>query len=200
MFGFRDVKVAAVGEHPRVHIKKLDMHMNDRIIIRGPNGSGKSTLIKLVAGLTRATSGEFYVGKEVKRTLIGFLPQAGGISPNLSVSANAMLMRGLLGARAASEVAELAIMLGLAGLMQRDVWTLSGGFQRIAALFAILSTSAEILLLDEPLTSLDAKAERLARLAIRQFAGDRALVVATGHTGDDRLLVDTDMWNSIVDL
>jgi molybdate transport system ATP-binding protein len=141
----------------------------------GPSGAGKTTLLRCLAGLARA-QGEVRVGAAVwqdgraftptHRRGVGYVFQEPSLLAHLSVKANLAYAAKRASERAGPEFDEVAAMLGLGGLLHRSPDALSGGErQRVAIARALLSRPA-LLLMDEPLSSLDAasKAEVLPYL------------------------------------
>ena len=140
----------------------------------GPSGAGKSTLLRALAGLERM-AGEVRLGEDAwqdaarfappHRRAVGFVFQHGALLPHLSVRAN--LEYGRRRARApAAELDAAVALLGLEPLLERSPARLSGGERQRVALGRALATAPALLLLDEPLTGLDAaaKAELLPQL------------------------------------
>ncbi|HXZ62441.1 MAG TPA: ABC transporter ATP-binding protein [Acidimicrobiales bacterium] len=134
--------------------------------ILGASGSGKTTLLRLIAGFERLDRGSLLLGDQVvddghrvfvpsERRRIGYVPQEGALFPHLSVGRNVAF--GLhRGPNRRARVMELLDMVGLSGLHRRYPHQLSGGQQQRVALARALATDPEIVLLDEPFSSLDA--------------------------------------------
>ena len=141
----------------------VDVEMTAETVgIYGPSGAGKTTLMETVAGLRRPEHGRIVlngrllhgdgvsVPPRVRR--IGYVPQDETLFPHLSVRANAMY-----GARdGAGPLRDLAEILDLAPLLDRGIGNLSGGERRRVALARALMTRPDVLVLDEPLSGLDA--------------------------------------------
>ena len=161
-----------------IEIKKLTVNLGDFLldridlrvekgeyfIILGPTGAGKTVLLEAIAGLYPIKSGEIWLdGREVtkiepEKRGIGFVYQDYVLFPHLKVKDN--LLFGLKRRRRPKEeiarVMEwLAELLGITHLLERSPDTLSGGERQKVALGRALSTSPEVLLLDEPLSALD---------------------------------------------
>jgi ABC-type Fe3+/spermidine/putrescine transport system ATPase subunit len=133
--------------------------------ILGPSGCGKSTLLRLIAGLEEADSGSISLGGRELRALspekrgIGMVFQDFALFPQLSVRKNIAYgprVRGEERGETARRVDELAESFGIAPLLDRQPGSLSGGEQQRVALARALAVSPELVLLDEPLSSLDA--------------------------------------------
>jgi molybdate transport system ATP-binding protein len=136
--------------------------------LSGPSGSGKTTLLRCIAGLTRL-SGRLVVGGEVwqdantfrptHRRPVGVVFQEASLLAHLSVRDNLSY-----GARRTSATAQVSLddtidLLGLAPLLLRSTGALSGGERQRVALGRALMSQPELLLMDEPLSSLDAQAK-----------------------------------------
>ncbi len=133
--------------------------------ILGPSGEGKTTLLRVVAGFERADGGTIAIHGQVvdgrgrpvppDRRRIGYVPQEGALFPHLSVGANVGF--GLpRGRDRAPRVAECLELVGLAGAERARPHELSGGMQQRVALARALAPRPELVLLDEPFSSLDA--------------------------------------------
>ena len=138
------------------------------IAVFGRSGSGKTTLLNLIAGLERPDAGHIRLGEDtltdtaagievaVERRRIGYVFQEPRLFPHLSVAAN--LRYGEARARGAPRIAgfaEVVALLGLERLLQRQPHRLSGGERQRVALGRALLSQPRLLLLDEPLASLD---------------------------------------------
>ena len=132
--------------------------------ILGPSGSGKSTLLRITAGLETATSGQVVLhrrdlaGVPPHRRDFGLMFQDFCLFPHLSVEGNVgfgLRMKGWSRLRRMQRVAEMLRLVRLQGFGRRDVLSLSGGEQQRVALARSLAPSPRLLMLDEPLGSLD---------------------------------------------
>jgi iron(III) transport system ATP-binding protein len=166
--------------------------------ILGSSGSGKTTLLRIIAGFERLDRGEVTLGDEVvddgrrvfvpsEHRRIGYVPQEGALFPHLSVGRNvAFGLRRGSGRR--DRVLELLDMVGLSGLQRRYPHQLSGGQQQRVALARALATEPEIVLLDEPFSSLDASLRASVRSevqAVLRRAGTTSVLVT--HDQDEAL-------------
>ncbi len=169
--------------------------------LSGPSGAGKSTLLRCILGLERV-GGSLRIGEEVwqdsysfvapHRRRIGMVFQDASLLPHLSVTGN--LRYGLRRAPRPHAIAldDVVDLLGLRGLMQRTPSNLSGGERQRVALGRALLTQPRLLLLDEPLSSLDpaAKAEILPYL--ERLLGSLAIpaLYVSHDLGEIRRLAD----------
>jgi iron(III) transport system ATP-binding protein len=166
--------------------------------ILGPSGSGKTTLLRIIAGFERPDAGEVRLGTEVvddavhrfvpcERRRIGYVPQEGALFPHLSVGRNVAF--GLTREdRRGTRVDELLELVGLAGLARRYPHQLSGGQQQRVALARALAPDPEIVLLDEPFSSLDASLRASVRADVHdvlRLAGATSILVT--HDQDEAL-------------
>ncbi len=141
------------------------------LCLLGPSGCGKSTLLNIIAGLEQPDSGQVLVdgvdiaGTPVHRRGFGLMFQGLELFPHRNVRDNVafgLRMLGRSGAEIDARVSEVLALVGLAGFEKRDVNQLSGGEQQRVALARSLAPRPRLLMLDEPLSSLDrALRERL---------------------------------------
>lgn len=162
----------------------------ERVALVGPNGSGKTTLLDLMSGLARPTEGRVLLeGAPVREDLVdlkarvGYVRHAPGLYDLLTVRENLVLagrLHGLERGEAADRAERMAGRLGIAVRFHDRVSDLSRGLTQRAALAFALVPWPDALLLDEPLTGLDADAARRLRQLLSELASDR-LVVTTAH-------------------
>ena len=142
----------------------LDVEASEVVTVLGASGSGKSTLLRVVAGLQQPDSGRVRVDAVARarvpehRRGIGLVFQDHALFQHRDVEGNVafgLRMRGDAAESVRQRVRELLELVGLAGYERRSVATLSGGEQQRIALARALAPEPRILLLDEPLGSLD---------------------------------------------
>ena len=142
----------------------------------GPSGCGKTTALRIVAGFESADTGSVLVdGKDMlpvsaARRDMGMVFQSYSLFPNMSALDNVafgLRMRKLAAAKRRTRAAELLDMVGLAPQAQQYPHQLSGGQQQRVALARALAIEPRVLLLDEPLSALDAKVRLQLREQIR---------------------------------
>jgi putative spermidine/putrescine transport system ATP-binding protein len=154
----------------------LDIAPGELIALLGPSGCGKTTALRIVAGFEYADSGEVLVnGKDVsavpasKRDM-GMVFQSYSLFPNMSALDNVgfgLRMRKTAASQRRSKAAELLDMVGLSAQAGQYPHQLSGGQQQRVALARALAIEPHVLLLDEPLSALDAKVRLQLREQIR---------------------------------
>jgi len=187
----------AFGRHPVLMGLNLDVSAGSFTAILGPSGSGKTTLLRLLAGFERPDAGTITIGERVvdgpgshvppERRKIGYVPQEGALFPHLTVDKNVGF--GLPPRqRRSSRTAELLDAVGLTGMGSRYPHELSGGQQQRVSLARALAIRPEVVLLDEPFSSLDAHMRASVRAdvhAICRAAGTTAILVT--HDQDEAL-------------
>jgi putative spermidine/putrescine transport system ATP-binding protein len=154
----------------------LDIAPGELVALLGPSGCGKTTALRIVAGFEYADSGEVLIdGRDVsgvpasKRDM-GMVFQSYSLFPNMSALDNVafgLRMRKVGGADRRKRAAELLDMVGLAPQAGQYPHQLSGGQQQRVALARALAIEPRVLLLDEPLSALDAKVRLQLREQIR---------------------------------
>ncbi|MFD2236516.1 ABC transporter ATP-binding protein [Aureimonas populi] len=156
----------------------LDVARGELVAFLGPSGCGKSTSLRMIAGLTPATSGVISIdGRDVTaapafRRDIGLVFQSYALFPHMSVLQNVLFgleMRKVPKAEAERRAREAIALVRLEGREDRRPAQLSGGQQQRVALARALVIRPSILLFDEPLSNLDAKLRDEMRVEIRQI-------------------------------
>ena len=151
----------------------LDIAQGEFVCFLGPSGCGKTTLLRIIAGLEVQTAGRIELAGRDISTLppaerdYGIVFQSYALFPNLSIADNVaygLVNRKLPKAQSRARVTELLALVGLPGSESKYPAQLSGGQQQRIALARALATSPGLLLLDEPLSALDA----IVRVKLRQ--------------------------------
>src|SRR5271166_5891539 len=187
----------AFGAHPVLTGVDLEVPAGSLTAILGPSGSGKTTLLRLMAGFERLDAGTIGIGDVLvdgpsayvapERRRIGYVPQEGTLFPHLTVAGNVGF--GLTGReRRGGKVDAMLETVGLAGFGRRYPHQLSGGLQQRVALARALAIEPEVVLLDEPFSSLDAGLRASVRADVHRVlrdAGTTALLVT--HDQDEAL-------------
>ena len=163
MLRVEDVTVA-FGERVALDDVTLEVARGEVLAVLGPSGSGKSTLLRVICGLQRPDAGRVVLAGEdvtaapAHRRGIGLVFQDHALFDHRNVAGNVafgLRMRGDAPSDIERRVGELLDLVGLAGFERRSVLTLSGGEQQRVALARALAPEPSVLLLDEPLGSLD---------------------------------------------
>lgn len=151
----------------------LEIKAGEFVCLLGPSGCGKSTLLRLIAGLDRPNDGSIYInGRDVtqlppSRRNFGIMFQSYALFPNLSAFENVaygLRNKKIKNKDIVERVDRLFEMIKLTGAKNRVPAQMSGGEQQRVALARALATEPDFLLLDEPLSALDAK----VRLELRK--------------------------------
>ncbi|WP_261166638.1 ABC transporter ATP-binding protein [Microbacterium sp. Marseille-Q6965] len=155
----------------------LTVEAGEFFTLLGPSGCGKSTLLRMIAGFVAPTDGRIRFGDvDVTRTPahkrgIGMVFQNYALFPHLSVADNVaygLKLRGVGKADRVTRIDRALERVGLARYGKRRIDQLSGGQQQRVALARAIVIEPEVLLLDEPLSNLDAKLREETRMQIRQ--------------------------------
>lgn len=156
----------------------LTVEEGELFFLLGPSGCGKTTLLRIVAGLCDPDAGSVtfrgtdLLSRPIERRNVGMVFQNYALWPHMTVAENVsygLRMRGVPRATAQKKVAEALAMVDMAGLHARKPAELSGGQQQRVALARALVYEPEILLLDEPLSNLDAKLRKDMRHEISRL-------------------------------
>jgi len=188
----RDLHVA-YGSTPVLHGVSLDFAPGTFTALLGSSGCGKTTLLRSLCGFVPVRSGSILVGDDDVARLppekrgMAMVFQSYALWPHMTVLQNigyGLKLRGANRSEIAAKVASLLAMLGLSGDEHRKVTALSGGQRQRVALGRALAVDPPILLLDEPLSNLDAKIRMTMRHEIRAI--QQRLGVTAIHVTHDR--------------
>src|SRR5215471_16672948 len=156
----------------------LDIAQGELVVLLGPSGCGKTTTLRMIAGFVVPTAGEIRLGgRDITRQPpwkrnTGLVFQSYALFPHLTAAENVgfgLKMRKLAPATTAAKVSEALRLVRLDGLAERLPRELSGGQQQRVALARALVIEPLVLLLDEPLSNLDAKLRAEVRVEIREL-------------------------------
>ncbi|MFZ3402724.1 ABC transporter ATP-binding protein [Aeromonas salmonicida] len=157
---------------------EFGIRKGELVTLLGPSGCGKSTLLRALAGLTPVDGGQVRVaGEDItwqapQKRGIGMVFQSYALFPNMTVWDNVafgLIMKPQPGRELAASVQEALSLVELDGFERRYPSELSGGQRQRVALARALVVRPRILLLDEPLSALDARIRRSLRLQIREI-------------------------------
>jgi multiple sugar transport system ATP-binding protein len=158
-----------------VHDISLDIHDKEFLVLVGPSGCGKSTCLRMIAGLEEPTEGEIYIGDKLvngvdpKDRDIAMVFQNYALYPHMTVFDNmafGLKLRHFPKNEIKKRVEEAAGVLGLEQLLKRKPKELSGGQRQRVALGRAIVREAQVFLMDEPLSNLDAKLRVATRAEI----------------------------------
>ena len=172
----------------------LEIAAGETIVLLGPSGCGKTTTLRIIAGLESPDSGGqvLFDGVDVtpvpiERRNVGMVFQSYALFPNMSVAGNVeygLKVRGMPDDQRKARVKEMLAMMHIEPLAQRQIDQLSGGQRQRVALARAIATRPRVLLLDEPLTALDAKLRDSLRLEIDRLL--RSLNITTVYVTHDQ--------------
>ena len=170
------------GDVPAVDGLDLDVKPGELVALLGPSGCGKTTTLRVVAGFLSPDSGEVWVGDRClsspatvippERRRMGMIFQSYALWPHMTVAQNVaygLRFNGVPRTEREGKVTEMLRVVQLAGYEQRYPGELSGGQQQRVAVARALVVEPEILLLDEPLSNLDASLREEMRFEIRRL-------------------------------
>src|SRR6185437_10362287 len=173
----RDI-VKKFGEVPAVNGISLTVPDGEFMVLLGPSGCGKTTFLRIICGLERQTSGDLMIGGDIVNDIpprargVAMMFQSYGLYPHFSVRHNIafpLRTQRVPSAEVDKKVAWASQLLGIDHLLERRPRQLSGGERQRVALARALVRQPTALLLDEPLSNLDAKLRASARTEIKQF-------------------------------
>lgn len=184
------------GNQPALHLDPLVIEGGATAVL-GPNGSGKSTLLRLAATVTTPSSGALRIaghdpGDPVARTAIrrrlGYVAQHDGLPPRMRVQEYCDYVGALKEIRSARLrrrwTAWTLERVGLTAQADDRIRTLSGGMRRRLSIAQALLAGPDFLVLDEPLTSLDAEHRSDVTRLLVELSHDATVLVATHHADE----------------
>ncbi len=172
----------------------LSIRAGETLVFLGPSGCGKTTTLRLVAGLDQPDAGgRVWFGDDdvtevpIERRNVGMVFQSYALFPNLSVEENVaygLKVRRVDPSERRSRVAQMLEMMHITELAHRRIDQLSGGQRQRVALARAIAPRPRVLLLDEPLTALDAKLRETLRVEIDRLL--RSLAITTIYVTHDQ--------------
>jgi len=181
------------GQNTVVRNFNLSIARGEFVSFLGPSGCGKTTTLRMVAGFETPTSGRIRIADKDVTSLrpnqrkVGMVFQSYALFPNLTVAQNVafgLKVAGRTKAEIRARVAEMLDIIKLPALADRYPYQLSGGQQQRVALARALAVKPQVLLLDEPLSALDAKIRVSLREEIRSL--QRSLGITTIYVTHDQ--------------
>ena len=192
-----NLTVTYPGKPPVTAVTGFDLGVaaGEVVGVLGPSGSGKSSILSAIAGIVPVAAGYIRIDDvdvtdaPTHTRGVGVVFQDGQLFPHRSVGRNVAFgleMAGWDRPDAAARVADLLTMVGLADFAERDVRTLSGGEAQRVALARSLAPRPKVLLLDEPLSSLDAELRvRLGDDVARILRAESVTALLVTHDPDE---------------
>jgi putative spermidine/putrescine transport system ATP-binding protein len=172
----------------------LDIARGETLVLLGPSGCGKTTMLRIIAGLELPDAGGKVLFDEkdmtsvpIEKRNVGMVFQSYALFPNMTVADNigyGLKIRGVAKQERASRVSELVALTNISGLENRRITQLSGGQRQRVALARAVAIRPGILLLDEPLTALDAALRDRLRGELNRLL--RALGITTIYVTHDQ--------------
>lgn len=173
----------------------LTVYERDFLGVIGPNGGGKTTLVKCILGLHQPNQGiiRFYQkGKEVPEMNMGYLPQYNHIDRKFPISVYEVVLSGLSKRKSIfrryskeqhEQVRQMILRMGLEGLEERAIGSLSGGQLQRALLGRALVSNPEVVILDEPNTYIDKRFEAKLYSLLEEINRERAIILVSHDIG-----------------
>ncbi|MGL4635461.1 MAG: ABC transporter ATP-binding protein [Beijerinckiaceae bacterium] len=172
----------------------LSVNKGETVVLLGPSGCGKTTLLRIIAGLEKPDAGgavlfdgEDVTATEIEHRNIGMVFQSYALFPNMTVAENiayGLKIRKVAAADKAKRVSEMLALCGIEALKDRRIDQLSGGQRQRVALARAVAIRPRVLLLDEPLTALDAALRERLRSELDQLL--RSLGITTIYVTHDQ--------------
>jgi putative spermidine/putrescine transport system ATP-binding protein len=156
----------------------LGVDKGELVSLLGPSGCGKTTMLQMIAGFVEPSAGAISLdGRDLTKIKpaargLGIVFQSYALFPHMTAAENVafgLQMRGIAGAEQKKRVDQALALVGLSGLADRHPRRMSGGQQQRVALARALVIKPDVLLLDEPLSNLDAKLREEMQVELRQI-------------------------------
>jgi tungstate transport system ATP-binding protein len=168
------------GQIPALTACSLRVQPGDRLALVGANGSGKSTLLRTLHGLVRPLEGEVEHDNNVRQAMLFQRPHLLRTSV-LNNVALGLWLKGVPWRRAKSDALQALARVGLAELAPRNARALSSGQQQRVALARAWALKPQVLLLDEPTSSLDPTAKREVERLMAEFSDAGMTLIFSSH-------------------
>jgi len=176
-------------------LKNVSLTLNPGILgLLGPNGAGKSTMMRMLATVTKPTSGKILwngidiaTNPDLVRRQLGYLPQDFGVYPHLTAKEFLQYLaaaKGLHGRPAAKRLEELLVLVNLHDARNRQVGGFSGGMRQRVGIAAALLNDPKLLIVDEPTAGLDPEERVRFRSLLADLSGERTVILSTHIVSD----------------
>jgi ABC-2 type transport system ATP-binding protein len=190
--------VAALSKNYRggVHaLRDVQLSLAPGVLgLLGPNGAGKSTLMRILATITRPTTGrvlwndvDIVQKPDGLREVLGYLPQDFGVYPNLNAIEfldYLAAVKGLEAKAARKRIAELLDLVNLASAAKRPLGGYSGGMRQRVGIAQALLNDPQLLIVDEPTAGLDPEERLRFRNLLSELSGERIVILSTHIVSD----------------
>ena len=194
-----DKLTKSFGTNTVVHGVSFAFAKGEFVSLLGPSGCGKTTILRMIAGFEAPSSGSITVeGQEIthlkpNQRQLGMVFQAYALFPNLNVGDNiafGLKIAGMPAEERRARVADMLKLIGLPGFEKRYPYEMSGGQQQRVALARAIAPRPRMLLLDEPLSALDAKIRVSLREEIRAIQLDLGITtIFVTHDQEEALSI-----------
>ncbi len=180
----------------------LEVEKGQLVTLLGPSGCGKSTLLRCLAGLEQVTSGRIFLdGEDITDVIprkrgIGMVFQQYSLFPNMNVRENVsygLKLKKLPKAEISQKVEQMLEIVGLSEKIAQYPAQLSGGQQQRVALARAMVTAPKVLLLDEPLSAIDALLRKNLQIEIRRIQQQLGITTIFVTHDQDEAMVMSDM-------
>ncbi|HEU4495650.1 MAG TPA: ABC transporter ATP-binding protein [Flavobacterium sp.] len=182
-------------------LKDFSLTLENGILgLLGPNGAGKSTLMKMIATISKPTSGTIVLdGVDITkqpdtiRQVLGYLPQDFGVYPNLNgyeFLSYIAAMKGIGGKNLKQRVAQLLENVNLTEAAKKPIGTYSGGMKQRIGIAQVLLNDPKVLIFDEPTVGLDPEERVRFRNLISELANDCIIILSSHIVSDIETIAD----------
>jgi len=176
-------------------LRDFTLNINQGIVgLLGPNGAGKSTLMRILATITKPTTGlvtwngtDIVKSPEELRVVLGYLPQDFGVYPNLNVVEfleYLAAIKGLNGKATRWRIDELLQVVNLTEARKRPLGSYSGGMKQRVGIAQALLNDPQLLIVDEPTVGLDPEERVRFRNLLSDLSGERVVILSTHIVSD----------------
>jgi len=174
----------------------FEVNAGDYFMLLGPSGAGKSIILEIISGIVKPTKGQIWIdgieitNANIGKRGIGLVFQDLAVFPNMSVRKNIgypLRRKGLNRVDENKKVFEIAEKLSISNLLDRNPESLSGGELQRVALARTLALEPKILLLDEPLSSVDVQLRSELKALLRNLNRDGQTIIHVTHDYDEAI-------------
>lgn len=174
----------------------FEVNKGDYFMLLGPSGAGKSVILEIISGIVKPTNGRIWIDgvditdSNIGKRGIGLVFQDLAVFPNMSVSKNIgypLRRKGLNKIDESKKVFEIAEKLSISNLLDRNPESLSGGELQRVALARTLALEPKMLLLDEPLSSIDVQLRSELKALLRNLNRDGQTIIHVTHDYDEAI-------------